>query len=612
MHSANRYCAKRPRANRHGATRLSLHSVLILVVSLSLVASLSALPATAQPETSLDLATIDDGDGILMRVYGADGEGAFGVPLAAGHDVDGDSIPDSMIAFLTASPNDLHRAGEVDLVFGTGVLDGSLETAFDDPAFLRIWGERAQETTGAEVWMDDVTGDGLGDLLICRQNYTLGVGAGSRVGAGALTILPGGAHLRTLASSLTPIELASAPASVRETTIIGADDGDRLCIWVRTGDVDGDGIADLVVGADQEAGDASLHRGGLWLVRGGSHLDDAGFIDLADFGTPGDGLAGDIAHVIPAGGASHLHAGATCTIGDLDGDGRGEVIFATTLNRAGAAIAPPNGDFETHASGGTARGSVLIAWDEHFPATPWALGYELTVPGSAAPNYTFLDGEAINQRFGEELLAGEDLNGDGDPDLVIGDLQGDPDGRTGAGIAYAVFEAHLLKGEASTIATVPAGVSVSRIWGPTAGDLGADSLALGNFDGDEFHDILFASPHASPQGRFQAGQAHIVFGQSGAWPSVIDLGNIPAPETFRVAEIDGKEEDDVLAYSVASGELDGDGKDDLVINEMKGDAPTASAVGNLLLITGRTFDPAGIFTDGFESGDTSAWSSTVP
>ena len=585
--------------------RTSTHCPRLVLGCVLLVLSSQAW---AQPETNLDLLTVQDGDGILQRIYGADGEGSFGVPLAAGHDVDGDGIADSMIAYLTASPNDLHRAGEVDLVFGTGLLDGSIDTDIDSPSFLRIWGEAAQETAGAEVWMDDVTGDGLGDLLICRQNYTLG----ARIGAGALTILPGGAHLRTLANSLTPIDLAAAPASVRETTIVGADEGDRLCIWVRTGDIDGDGVADLVMGADQESGDASLHRGGAWVVRGGSHLDDAGFIDLDDFGTVSDDLAGDIAHLIPAGGASHLHAGATCTIGDLDGNGRGEVLFATTLNRAGAIIAPPGGDFETHASGGTAKGSVLIAWDENFPLTPWSLGYELTISSSETPGFTFLDGESINERFGEELLAGKDLNGDGDPDLVIGDLQGDPDGRAGAGIAYAVFEAHLLKGTSSTISAPPAGVVVSRIWGPTAGDLGADSLGLGDFDGDGHHDILFASPHASPRGRFQAGQAHILFGRNSAWPAVIDLGNIPSPATFRVAEIDGKEEDDVLAYSVASGELDGDGRDDVVINEMKGDAPSNTNVGNLLLISGRLFDPNHVFADGFEAGDTSLWTSTVP
>lgn len=587
----------------HASLRI-LPIVAIWIVTTCLVA---VFPAVGQAETHIDLLDVQDGDGILRRVYGADGEGSFGVPLAAGHDVDGDQIADSMIAYLTASPNSQHRAGEVDLVFGTGILDGSLDTAIDSPSFLRIWGQDEQETTGAEVWMDDVTGDGLGDLLICRQNYS----AGSRIGAGALTILPGGPHLRSLANAMTPIELAAPPASVRETTIVGAEEGDRLCIWVRTGDVDGDGIADLVVGADQESGPGSLHRGGVWVVRGGSHLDDGGLIDLADFGTITDDLAGDVAHVLPSTDTSHLHAGGTCTIGDLDGNGRGEVIFATTLNRAGAIIAPPGGDFDTHASGGTARGTVLIAWDSHFSAPNWPLGYELTVPNTPTPNYTYLDGESINRRFGEELWAGRDLNGDGDPDLVVGDLQGEPDGRAAAGIAYAIFEAQLLKGTASTIASPPVGVTVSRVWGPTANDLGADSLALGDFDGDGHHDILFASPHAAPQGRFQAGQAHVLFGRDGAWPSVVDLANIPAPATFRVAEIDGKEEEDVLAYSVASGDLNGDGRDDLVINEMKGDAPSATSVGNLLLIAGRSIDPNHIFDDGFESGDTSYWSSTI-
>ncbi|MDA8019100.1 MAG: hypothetical protein MPN21_16790 [Thermoanaerobaculia bacterium] len=586
------------------------NSALFRARFLPLLLFLGVTSAVAQPETYLDLLTVQDGDGILQRIYGATGTGQYGVPVASGFDVDGDQIPDSAVAFMTASPNGEFRSGEVDLVFGTGLLDGSVETSMDGAGFLRIFGDDEQETAGSEIWMDDVTGDGIGDLLVCRQNYTLG----RRIGAGALTILPGGPHLRTLAKSRTALQLASAPASVRETTIVGADVGDRFCIWTRTGDIDGDGTADLVVGADQEAGPASLHRGAVWVIRGGSHLDDGGLIDLADFGTIFDDLSGDIAHVIPPGNASHLHAGATCSIGDLDGDGRGEVIFASTLSRAGAILGPvdPLNLVDTHSSGGTARGTLYIAWDDLFPPTPWSLGYELTVPSTPHPDFTVLDGEAINDKFGEEIVAGHDLDGDGDPDLVVGDLLGDPDGRSNAGIGHVIFDPHLLRGTVSAVSSPPAGVTVSRVWGPTASDIGADTAALGDFDGDGISDLLFSSPHASPQGRFQAGQAHLLFGQVGAWPPVIDLANLPSPATFRVAQIDGKEEDDVLCYSAAAGDLDGDGRIDLAINEMRGDAPGANGVGNLLLVSGRTFDPTHVFSNGFETGDTTYWSATVP
>ncbi len=45
--------------------------------------------AAAQPSPVLDLATIAPEDGIVRRVYGAEGEGNFGLPVAGGFDGDG-------------------------------------------------------------------------------------------------------------------------------------------------------------------------------------------------------------------------------------------------------------------------------------------------------------------------------------------------------------------------------------------------------------------------------------------------------------------------------------------------------------------------------------------
>ena len=204
--------------------------------------------ASAAPDHSVDLAAVTTSEGVLRRVHGSTGDGSKGVPVAGGFDCDGDGFGDYSFAAMQASPFGRDGAGEVYLVFGDGSLDGMLDTAGQQADILKIAGDGAQETAGSELWMDDVTGDGIGDLLIARQNFTLE----ERTGAGALTIVVGGSELRTHAATLQHLDLRSPPAALTLATFVGAEELGRLGIWMRTGDVTGDGIADIVVGADQE------------------------------------------------------------------------------------------------------------------------------------------------------------------------------------------------------------------------------------------------------------------------------------------------------------------------------------------------------------------------
>ncbi len=127
------------------------------------------------------------------------------------------------------------------------------------------------EATGSEIWIDDVTGDGLGDLLIGRQNHTPGGSeADPRIGAGALSIVVGGAWLRSFSAGLGYLDLRNPDPSIPILTIVGREALDQFGIWVRTGDVDSDKIADLVVGADQEDLGGENNSGAAYVIRGGT------------------------------------------------------------------------------------------------------------------------------------------------------------------------------------------------------------------------------------------------------------------------------------------------------------------------------------------------------
>lgn len=573
----------------------------------------------AQPTITVDLADVSTDSPTLRRVFGSDGTGQFGLPVAGGFDTDGDGFNDYAVGYMTIDSLGRELAGEVDLVFGDGTTQGVLDTAVDDARILRFAGAGIRETAGSEIWMDDVTGDGIGDLLICRQNFSPAAG---REGAGALTIVVGGPELRTHAAGLTTVDLLAPPAPLTLTTLVGVALRDRLGIWARTGDIDGDGIADIVVGADQSDELGEFNRGSAYVIRGGAHLATGGVVDLANFGTTS--LEGHLAKIMPPANSDGFHFGGTVQIADLDGNGRAEVLVAATINRAGASIEALNGPpGSAQGAGGAPEGTLYIAWDDNFPSTAWSDGYSFdiaTSPGSR----TVINGEDRNISFGEEILGGLDYNRDGQPDLFVGDLVADgtaAQDRTSSGLGHVFYDAASLKDLDFDLQTPPLGVTVHRILGPGTGAIGTDTAAHGDFDHDGYADLAFASPHATPLGRISAGAVHILYGKEGLWPTLIDLldGQQPTPAEVRMTEIQGangtlgSDTGDTLGYSAAAGDIDGDGITDLIINEMVGNGQAANTVdvGNLILINGTLVGSA-IFVNGFESGTTLAWSSSTP
>ncbi len=584
------------RARLHAVRPRSFKPVLLAGIAAvgTMVALLAACVAHAdEPARGIDLTSVSTDSGVLTRVLGNTGNGAFGVPVAGALDCDADGYKDYAFAAMTASPAGRSGAGEVYLVFGNGGIGATIDTALARPDVLRIIGAATSEACGSELWMDDVTGDGLGDLLIARQNFNPDP---SRPGAGALTVLVGSASLRSFAATMAPLDLAAPPASLTVLNIVGPAATDRLGIWVRSGDVTGDGTADLVIGADQVSTDAAHHMGAVYVVRGGLHLAGGGTVDLSDL--PTTALAGNIATLVPpASGSSEFHFGATCQIADLDGNDRAEVLVGATINRAGASLAADGAPFgAAHASAGALRGRLYIVWDDNFPEGVWPAG--LTIDVSAAPGSTTeIRGGVGNRSFGEEILGGLDFNSDGKAELFVGDIVGDLSprrDRLSAGSGHLFYDAAQLRGAAFDMDNLPQGLVTTTFLGGKPNDIAADTAMQGDFNGDGVADLAFSSPHGSRFGRVNAGTIHVFFGQHGRWPAIIDLAEgALVPSAFvSVVEIYGAngsaaaDGGDTLCYSAAAADVDGDGLSDIITNEMQGNGSTAVDVGNMLLIGG--------------------------
>lgn len=564
--------------------------------------------------------------------HGSPGDGRFGVPVCGGYDVDGDGFNDYAFAQFLSDPLGRTDAGVVTLVFGDGrVVETSgggatrrieKDTQSPTPDILHIAGGVAFETTGSEIWMDDVNGDGLGDLLIARQNYSPSLTNRARPGAGALTVVFGSSALRDLAGAnrgteRNGLDLGSVPSSVSLLTLVGQQGYGRLGIWMRTGDITGDGVADILVGADEEdAPGASItyNSGACYVLRGGSHLSDmpGELVDLAEFGktTFPEGLKGHVVRLTPPSGSADYHFGGTVQVADLDGNGRAEVLIAATLNRAGASIALPGAPAGTgEGRGGSLDGTLFIIWDENFPPGPWPVDYALSADGQrldsaggAAPgDFTRIDGAASNRSFGEEILGGMDFDADGLPELYVGDLAASPLGRVSAGEGTIFYAARGLRGLNFSLDEPPPGVALTRVYGPVRGAISSDTALQGDFDGDGIADLAIGNPHDNPvvsgRTRLSAGSVSVLYGQAGGWPATVDLfpANLPPEDELRLALMIGangtlgSNTGDTLCYSAASGDIDGNGIPDLVVNEMVGDGfgGAPSDVGNLVIIRGR-------------------------
>jgi len=284
----------------------------------------------------------------------------------------------------------------------------------------------------------DINGDGVGDMAITAYLDD----KDGLSNNGAIYLLNGPVY-----GEVSLSEQANA-------TLWGESDDDYAGRSISSaGDVDGDGMDDLIIGvslADDEAGAAYLFAGA---IAGDASLQDA---DAR--------LAGEF--------ASDRAGGSVSGAGDVNGDGTDDVLV-------GAYNADPEGASSGRAYllYGALNGSVSLASSD----VRWS-------------------GITTGDRLGYAVSGVGDVDGDGNDDVLIS-AYGEDSGGSGAGQAYLFYGP--VNGDLSA-------ASSDVVYSGTGADeqAGKTLARAGDINGDGLSDFLIGMPNQDDG----VGGAYLVFG----------------------------------------------------------------------------------------------------
>jgi hypothetical protein len=480
-------------------------------------------------------------------------------------DFNGDGYDDLAIGVPNETIAGDISAGAVHVIYGsaTGLTALGSQLWFQDLSGIVREFSEPFDAFGAALAVGDFNGDGYADLAIGAPGEDLGLN-NSIDSAGVVHILYGSPS--GLSDANDQIWDQDSPGTVG-VPAASAFFGSALA----AGDFDNDGFTDLAIGIRGQNIGGAPGAGAVQVLRGSA---------TGLTGTGSEFFTDDLLLFV---GQSEPfdNFGAALAAADFNGDGFADL-----------AIGEPGEDnFVINGSSLTDNGQVFVVFGS-------STGLNSQPMQELVQGVFGIQGSAeSNDRFGSVLAAG-DFNGDGHADLVVGVPEEDIGTLSNAGAVNVIY------GDDSGLNTVANQLWFQNVTGIADASETSDSfgraLAIGDFNGDGYDDLAIGVPFEDLPGIVagdtdaSAGAVNVIYGSSQGLTATNN--QLWDQNTSNIEDV--REDFDNFGASLAAGDFNGDGHDDLAVGvpfEDVGSIANAGAV-NVIYGTTRTgLSAGGIF-----------------
>jgi hypothetical protein len=544
----------------------------------------SVVSTRADPSVSVNLqGEVDLATDTQLFVYGAQGDSPVGESLGgamAVGDINGDGENDLLVSALLA-PIDKNTfphtmgPGEVYVFYGRdrASFNDEIDLSVDVPDLL-IRGNESEDKFGHALAIANVNGDAFDDIIIGAPERGIPSTPPpiwySRDNIGSVYIIFGD----------TKANLGTYRNMTKETdfdVIIQGDvEGEMIGYNVDTGDLDNDGMDDLVIAGpgmnrsfDKVGGIYILYGKSTWppLIECNWTWDDpdsqAKYKPHYDKKVQGKDQADNLGYGLD--------------VGDINDDGYHDIV-----------VGAPQGDGWDDLLDAAGEVYVICGNDE------WNWKLNSTIEEMA--NMTLYSRGPFDN-YGKEISVGN-VDNDAFEDILMGAPGGDgwQDSQTDCGDAYLLWGNSYISNGLGVVGTAnPKQYSFNisnkadvRFTGQKGGDEMGSRVLLGDLDMDGHSEILLGAPKADGRGdqAMDCGETYLIWGGEKLDITPLFTMNNVTPDCI----IYGKKSTDLCPSYLAMGDLDNDGANDLFLSSVMGEpTPTRKNSGEMYGLFGSPF-----------------------